>query len=272
MKLGRESGTELRIETRAELERAVEDLGRADDAFAVLTRDDGAFAQAAGSRSGFVFEVVEDGKGAQSRRADLSHEEVVALFASWLDGDDRWRTAIEWGPGPDDPASGARGGWIALKQRHALFVLAAAVAVAGIGEWRRQTVRDVVTHLQEATAQVVSVGVRKKAPRYAVAARFMAGARWITVKEAVRDAPAIGARVAVWYDPRDPDGTASLLNGNRYGLAVALYFAAVVIALAAAKVSRDIARREAREAAGGGAGPGPSRAELDTPRRRMIRE
>ncbi len=146
-----------------------------------------------------------------------------------------------------------------MKQRHALFVLAVAVAVAGVAEWRRQATRDAVDHLREATAEVVEVRVYEKAPRYAVTARF-AGPQggWITVHERVSDAPAVGAHVAAWYDPRDPEETASLLRRNRYGTAVALYVAAGMIALLAAKVSRDIARREAREAASGATRPATS--------------
>ncbi len=97
MKLSREKGKDRRIATREELERALDDLGASADGFAILERDDGAFAQAAGTRAaGFVFEVREGGVHLQSTRADLPMDEVLALFGAWLEGDPRWRTATGW--------------------------------------------------------------------------------------------------------------------------------------------------------------------------------
>jgi hypothetical protein len=249
MRLSREKGCDVEISTPAELDQALADLGTGDQDFAVLDRGDGAFAQAAGSRSsGFVFEVREGDVHRQSRRSDLSREEVLALFAAWLEGDERWRTAAEWGPGPSDPASGSAGGWIPATYRHAGIVLALALVLIGAAEWKRQRTRDLVDHLDHVAGEVVSTRRMRSSSggtksRYATA-RFTAGGRTWDVEDRVYDQPKVGSAVWVWFDPRDPARTASLSPSSyRWGWAIALYAASGLVALFAAKIAYDVSRR-----------------------------
>jgi hypothetical protein len=137
MQLSREDGRDHQISTRADLERAIADLGTSDEGSALLERRDGSFVQATGSRpAGFVFEVREGKSHLQSRRKNLSYGEIVPLFVAWLHGDERWRTAIEWEPG--DSASGSAFGWFPATRRHAMLAFAVALLAAGAAEWLRQ--------------------------------------------------------------------------------------------------------------------------------------
>lgn len=134
MRLRREMQREREITTRAELEDALQDLGARRDEFAVLEAEKRSWAQASGaSATGFAFEVMDLGRHLQSRREDLSREEALSLFTAWLERDERWRTEVEWDPGPSDPASGAAGGWRPVTFRDARIALSVALLLALAG-------------------------------------------------------------------------------------------------------------------------------------------
>lgn len=143
MRLRRETRSDREIATRAELEDALQDLGARRDEFAVLELEQRSWAQAAGTgATGFVFEVMDRGRHLQSRRQDLSKGEVLSLFTAWLERDERWRTEVEWGPGPSDPASGAAGGWRPVTFRDAAVALAVALLLVFVGRQVQLRARD----------------------------------------------------------------------------------------------------------------------------------
>lgn len=276
MRLTTSAEPDAQVTTRAELEGALRDIGSRGYGFAVLHRADRVWAQLGGSSStGFVLEAYEHGAHLQSQRRDLSHAEAVAFLAAWLEGDEGWRTAIEWVPGPLDPASGPRGGWRRVTFRLATVVFVIALCLALLGGWTRERARAHAASFETTVGEVVSVkqvSARRGQYSHRATVRYEADGRTLHLSAGVPPSKAkVGVRVWVWFEARDPLHTATTTHpgANGHSIAWGLFGVAGVVALFALWFARDALRWEradrARTGSGGGSGEGGS------PRDRLMR-
>jgi hypothetical protein len=99
MLLNTEDDTSIEISSRAELERALANLGADGNGYAVLECEEQIYIQAAATgRDRFVAEYRDGSEEAHfsSARKNLSLAEVVELFGSYLEDTEGWKTSIEW--------------------------------------------------------------------------------------------------------------------------------------------------------------------------------
>lgn len=98
MRLTTEDGTELINPDAEQLTLALSRLGLRGNGFAILGSADQAYIQASGSRANTYIIEYRDGdetKHFTSRRTDISHREMLALFEAYRTGDD-WKERIGW--------------------------------------------------------------------------------------------------------------------------------------------------------------------------------
>jgi hypothetical protein len=129
----------------------------------------------------------------------------------------------------------------AIGHRHVLAALAVAAGLAGFAEvWRRQ-VAGVVAHLEQRSGEVLAArAVNGRPTRRLATVRFEVAGRAAAVHGVVEPVE-VGQQARVWFDPRDPERTATLQPpaGLRRGPVLLLAVAALIAAVAA-RMAREV--------------------------------
>ena len=112
-----------------QIERSIRSLTGKGDSFAILARADQDYIQTSGdSRNGFVLEYREgsEEKHFSCSSTELSVEQVISAFQSYLAADDKWKSELEWQPQVFEYSGGAGAG------KKAAVVIALVVLVAAV--------------------------------------------------------------------------------------------------------------------------------------------
>lgn len=212
MELRTEAGRHPAIATRAELERALLTWGDAEDAFAVLSRADGHFVQAAGTRaSGFVAEHgAGDGMTMPSARRDLSKGDVLALFGAFLEGQD-WRGRISWDAGEERAVerARARNGGLLFPRLHGFLAVLVGLALLAAGLALLRKTDAILAHLGTVRGALSSVRVEhEKKGREVTRARVeyaVDGQAYVLEGQVVPARARVGDPITVFYDRTAPE-------------------------------------------------------------------
>lgn len=213
MELTLESGPAREVRTRAELERALADVGGEGNGFAVLGKAPEVYLQTAAiGPARFVVEY-RDGSEAshfRSKRTDLSHDEVVALFGYYLDGSSEWRDSLEWTPAfAASGKSGASGrGRTIVAVAFGLMGLALVV----LGLRFASATRAFIDRSARASGTVVELARSREGGSYFPVVRFETpDGRTVTFRNRTGGDPPshrVGETVPVLYDRAQPERAA----------------------------------------------------------------
>lgn len=95
------------------IEESIRSLTGEDDSFAILARDDQTYIQTSGDPNhGFVLEY-RDGSEEEHYSCsnfELSAEQVIRAFQSYLAANDKWKSELEWQPQVFDYSGGTSAG------------------------------------------------------------------------------------------------------------------------------------------------------------------
>ena len=93
-----------------QIEEAIHSLTGDGDSFAILARADEVYIQTSGDpRNGFVLEYRDgsDKDHYSCSNFNLTAEQIIRAFQSYLADDDKWRSELEWQPQVFDYSEGA---------------------------------------------------------------------------------------------------------------------------------------------------------------------
>lgn len=222
MQLNLEDGRTLPIRSWPEVASALAAVGVDGNGFVILSRHDGSYIQASGTRAkGFRIEYRDD-RGQRhygSRRSDIAHADMIRLFGSYYRQEHDWQAGIEWQEVELEPIK--RRPQPLVGRRNAIILLVAG-ALLCLGSWAQfgQT-DDFDRHLGEATGTVVALERQAQKgsmiPKVYLTVRFVAADQEYTVADTLDHdvfATGIGDRIHVLYDTRAP-GTRYHLRDDR---------------------------------------------------------
>jgi hypothetical protein len=202
----------VEVRSAIELEAALSTLGNEWNEYASLGPSIGTFVQAVRTGSGFLVEY-RDGapdRHFRARREGFTRAEVIALFASYLAGDDAWRTSSEWEPADVRFArlreDGARRGYHAARVCTGWAFAAFAFALLAVALWDAISTASFVQGAQRTTGVVVGNTLSSDRMAYFAVVRFELNGPSVTFEDRVghRSPRRVGESVAVLYDPATP--------------------------------------------------------------------